>query len=90
MAQQCKRFIVSGTVQGVGFRYHTSYQGMTLGLVGYAKNLNNGDVEVAVCGEEEAIEQMASWLTHGPKTSHVESMISEPLTYRDFKGFEIL
>ena len=52
MIQKCEKFTVSGLVQGVGFRYHTSYQGMRLGLTGYAKNLNNGDVEVVVCGEE--------------------------------------
>ncbi|CAH2563768.1 acylphosphatase [Vibrio cholerae] len=46
MEKQCSKFIVSGHVQGVGFRYHTSHQGLKLGLTGYAKNLNNGDVEV--------------------------------------------
>lgn len=58
MNQKCEKFTVSGIVQGVGFRYHTSHYGMKLGLTGYAKNLNNGDVEVVVCGNEE---QIATW-----------------------------
>lgn len=37
MEKQCSKFIVSGHVQGVGFRYHTSHQGLKLGLTGYAK-----------------------------------------------------
>ncbi|WP_159739163.1 acylphosphatase [Vibrio atypicus] len=90
MIQKCEKFTVSGLVQGVGFRYHTSYQGMRLGLTGYAKNLNNGDVEVVVCGEESAILLMADWLQEGPKTSCVESVVSEPTSYKPYKGFKIL
>ncbi|WP_159656704.1 acylphosphatase [Vibrio atypicus] len=90
MIQKCEKFTVSGLVQGVGFRYHTSYQGMRLGLAGYAKNLNNGDVEVVVCGEESAILLMADWLQEGPKTSRVESVVSEPASYKPYKGFKIL
>ncbi|POF52593.1 acylphosphatase, partial [Vibrio vulnificus] len=44
MTVRCEKFVVSGRVQGVGFRYHTSHQGLKLNLVGYAKNLCNGDV----------------------------------------------
>ncbi len=90
MVQKCEKFTVSGTVQGVGFRYHTSYKGMSMNLTGYAKNLNNGDVEVVVCGEEEGISKMAAWLKHGPKTSQVESVISEPFSFKPFKDFKIL
>lgn len=90
MNQKCEKFTVSGLVQGVGFRYHTSYQGMRLGLTGYAKNLNNGDVEVVVCGEESAVLLMADWLQEGPKTSRVESVVSELASYKPYKGFKIL
>ncbi|WP_053035756.1 acylphosphatase, partial [Vibrio cholerae] len=62
MEKQCSKFIVSGHVQGVGFRYHTSHQGLKLGLTGYAKNLNNGDVEVVACGTPERLEELYLWL----------------------------
>ncbi|MCG9682387.1 acylphosphatase [Vibrio sp. Isolate23] len=90
MNQKCEKFTVSGVVQGVGFRYHTSHYGMKLGLTGYARNLNNGDVEVVVCGNEEQIADMAKWLEAGPKTSHVDSVVSEPMSFKPFSGFKIL
>tara|TARA_Y100001956_G_scaffold61463_1_gene61321 strand:+ start:7755 stop:8027 length:273 start_codon:yes stop_codon:yes gene_type:complete len=90
MVQKCEKFTVSGLVQGVGFRYYTSYQGMRLGLTGYAMNLNSGDVEVVVCGEEEKVAMMATWLQTGPKTSRVESIVSEPISFKPYKGFKIL
>ncbi|WP_180949904.1 acylphosphatase, partial [Vibrio cholerae] len=71
MEKQCSKFIVSGHVQGVGFRYHTSHQGLKLGLTGYAKNLNNGDVEVVACGAPERLEELDLWVQGGPKTPSV-------------------
>lgn len=90
MTVRCEKFVVSGRVQGVGFRYHTSHQGLKLNLVGYAKNLYNGDVEVIACGEPEKIEEFAAWLRTGPRSARVDELIREEISSRDFKGFEIL
>ncbi|EGR0656580.1 acylphosphatase [Vibrio cholerae] len=91
MEKQCSKFIVSGHVQGVGFRYHTSHQGLKLGLTGYAKNLNNGDVEVVACGTPERLEELYLWLLEGPKTASVRQVrrLSSELEH-DYPGFEIL
>ncbi|EIA3112283.1 TPA: acylphosphatase [Vibrio cholerae] len=91
MDKQCNKFIVSGHVQGVGFRYHTSHQGLKLGLTGYAKNLNNGDVEVVACGAPERLEELYIWLQEGPKTASVRQVrrLSSELEH-DYQGFEIL
>ncbi|EPH5256021.1 acylphosphatase [Vibrio cholerae] len=91
MEKQCSMFIVSGHVQGVGFRYHTSHQGLKLGLTGYAKNLNNGDVEVVACGAPERLEELYLWLQEGPKTASVRQVrrLSSELEH-DYQGFEIL
>ncbi|HAS3650752.1 TPA: acylphosphatase [Vibrio cholerae] len=91
MEKQCSKFIVSGHVQGVGFRYHTSHQGLKLGLTGYAKNLNNGDVEVVACGTPERLEGLYLWLQEGPKTASVRQVrrLSSELEH-DYQGFEIL
>ncbi|STJ81425.1 acylphosphatase [Escherichia coli] len=43
---------VYGRVQGVGFRYTTQYEAKRLGLTGYAKNLDDGSVEVVACGKK--------------------------------------
>ena len=90
MELKCEKFTVSGVVQGVGFRYQTSHQGLKLGTTGYAKNLCNGEVEVIVCGTSEQIEKMAEWLKEGPRTATVSHLVRESVAYKPFKGFKIL
>jgi len=91
MATKCDKFIVSGVVQGVGFRYHTSHQGLKLGLTGYAKNLNNGDVEVIACGPVEQVDEFYEWLKEGPRTAAVDNIVRTTCTIeKSYRGFEIL
>ncbi|HEX5421444.1 MAG TPA: acylphosphatase, partial [Gammaproteobacteria bacterium] len=51
----CRRFLVSGRVQGVGFRYATAQKARELALAGQARNLDDGRVEVLACGGEAAL-----------------------------------
>ena len=57
MSKVCIIAWVYGRVQGVGFRYTTQYEAKRLGLTGYAKNLDDGSVEVVACGEEGQVEK---------------------------------
>jgi len=66
------RFLIKGTVQGVFFRASTQAQAERLGLVGYARNLPDGRVDVVAGGSSAAIEALASWLRHGPPMARVE------------------
>ncbi len=50
MASMCYKAWVQGTVQGVGFRYSTQAKANALGVQGYARNLDDGRVEVLACG----------------------------------------
>ena len=90
MTHICQKVVVKGMVQGVGFRYHTCHQGLKLGLTGYAKNLMDGSVEVVVCGSEQKVAEMATWLEQGPQTATVDSVVSEPMSFKPFRGFKIL
>ena len=65
MAQQCIKARVYGRVQGVGFRYSTQAQAQQLGLTGYARNLDDGIVEVLACGDNAQLEQLLAWLKAG-------------------------
>ncbi|EST84818.1 putative acylphosphatase [Escherichia coli ECC-1470] len=70
---------VYGRVQGVGFRYTTQYEAKKLCLTGYAKNLDDGSVEVVACGEEGQVEKLMQWLkSGGPRSARVERVLSEP------------
>jgi len=68
------RFVVSGVVQGVGVRAATQRRAQSLGLVGWARNLADGAVEVVAGGDEAAVEDLAAWLERGPRAAQVESV----------------
>ena len=71
------RFLVSGRVQGVGFRAYTRAQANALDLRGYARNLADGRVEVLAVGDAAAIERLAEWLQHGPPLARVDAVVRE-------------
>lgn len=85
-----RKLYVSGLVQGVGFRYHTCHEAIKLGLSGYAKNLNDGRVEVVAQGRLTDIEALTNWLKVGPRFSNVSSVVHEDAELRVMRGFEIL
>lgn len=60
---------VSGRVQGVGFRFFTYQQAKKLNLLGYVKNLDNGDVEIIALGKSMKIDSLIHWLNSGGPTS---------------------
>ena len=61
---------VRGRVQGVGFRQATVRQANKLGIDGWVRNLDDGSVEVMLCGEEPALEAMAAWLLRAALTGY--------------------
>jgi acylphosphatase len=63
---------VRGEVQGVGFRYFVVQRAASLGLRGYARNLENGDVEVLAQGPRMALERLLALLWRGPSSAEVE------------------
>lgn len=60
---------VSGRVQGVGFRFFTYQQAVKLGLAGYVRNLDNGDVELVAKGDDLIISKLIQWIEQGGPTS---------------------
>lgn len=81
--------IVKGRVQGVGFRYFTAHEANKIGVEGYAKNLNNGDVEVLATGNKEKVQSLIQWLNRGPHTSTVNALKVVEVEYRNYKGFDM-
>jgi acylphosphatase len=80
--------LVTGRVQGVGFRYSAYHEARRLGLSGWVKNNRDGDVEVFAEGPREKLETMLKWLHRGPPGARVDSVrydLRSPLgVYRDF------
>ncbi len=83
----CRRFRVSGHVQGVFFRASTQTTALDLGLSGHAINKPDGTVEVLACGTPAALDELARWLHHGPPMAQVTEVTATPCAYREIDGF---
>ena len=70
----CKKCLVAGRVQGVFYRATAARRAQELGLRGYARNLDDGRVEVLVCGNDESVTAFVSWLWIGSSASKVSSV----------------
>jgi acylphosphatase len=67
-----RRFLVSGRVTGVGFRYFTQDMARREGLTGVVRNLPDGRVEAIAEGDEESLTRLEAALRRGPSRSRVE------------------
>ena len=68
------RVLISGRVQGVGFRYHTRRKAEEIGLTGWVHNLPDGRVEAEFQGDEEMVSTILQWCERGPTLSNVQEV----------------
>jgi len=66
--------LISGRVQGVGFRYGAHARALELGLTGWVRNLSDGRVEGEFEGSRAALEEMLAWCKRGPGFSRVDKV----------------
>lgn len=81
--------LVSGRVQGVGYRWSCMEEGTRLGLTGMVRNLDDGDVEVLAQGPADDVARFIAWLYHGPRWAsvsavHIKDRVPGTLRYRGF------
>lgn len=69
------RFLVSGRVQGVGFRAQSRRRALALALAGHSMNLPDGTVEIVAQGRPDALERFAAWLKVGPPSARVDDVL---------------
>jgi acylphosphatase len=82
-----RRFLVSGRVQGVGYRYFAADAARREGLTGSVRNLDDGRVEACAEGEAESVVRFERALRQGPSRARVEYVQVEeiePLTTHGF------
>ena len=70
--------MVSGRVQGVGFRNYVEHVAERLAVSGYVRNRRDGSVEVYAIGEPERLKQLRAALQKGPLMSDVTNVVEEP------------
>ena len=84
------RIIVSGRVQGVGFRWSAQRKARQLELGGYVRNLVNGDVEIVAEGDEASVNRLIAWARQGPSAGRVDDLRVDARTHkREFEDFDI-
>ena len=66
--------IVSGTVQGVGFRYFTLYKASALNITGWVRNMSNGMVEINAQADKDTLSTFISMIRKGNGFSSVEDL----------------
>jgi acylphosphatase len=72
-------FLVQGRVQGVGFRWYVNREAGELGLRGWVRNTEEGDVEVVASGEEADLAELRSSLRRGPRGARVDRLVEHYL-----------
>ena len=80
--------VVSGRVQGVGFRYFALHKALEFQITGWARNATDGKVEIEAEGKTTDMETFIDWMKIGPSRAVIRSVsvsdISPPRNFTDF------
>jgi acylphosphatase len=84
-----RRYVVTGRVQGVGYRASARAAALRLGLAGWVRNLPDGRVEACAVGDDTALADFEAWLRRGPRLSRVDRVESVDVPFADYADFLI-
>ena len=85
-----RRYIITGRVQGVGFRYFSEAAAARAGVHGWVRNRPDGSVEAFVEGEQGAVDAVEAALRRGPSSSRIDDVrVSEETPTHRATGFSI-
>lgn len=84
-------YVVSGRVQGVGYRFMVYRIALKLDIKGYVRNLDNGDVEIYAEGSDNSLKLFKEYLKKGSLVAKVTSIFEEKLEKdSEYTGFKII
>jgi acylphosphatase len=78
--------MISGQVQGVGYRWNMVAAARGFGVTGWVRNRRDGSVEACLCGDSEAVASLIAWARHGPPGARVEHVHVELADSADCAG----
>lgn len=84
------RLFITGSVQGIFFRQFIKDKADKIGVKGYARNLEDGRVEIFIEGNKDNVEQMLAFCKQGPQHAQIRSIEEKQESFQDFKEFKIL
>jgi acylphosphatase len=88
-ANDARRWLIRGRVQGVGYRYFAQRAAVELGLRGYARNLDDGRVEVYAVGPVAKLSELAGMLHRGPRWGDVRGVEEQEAAVQEYGSFRI-
>lgn len=82
--------VVSGRVQGVGFRYATVDAACRIGVRGWVRNTRDGNVEIVAEGSRDSVGELLDWCHKGPALARVTAVDwSEAAPDEELQGFQV-
>jgi acylphosphatase len=84
-----RAYVLSGHVQGVGFRWWARDLAERLGVSGWVRNERDGTVRIELCGDLDQLEEIRRRLSKGPPGARVESILGVPPGQEPLVGFTI-
>jgi acylphosphatase len=86
-----RRWVLSGRVQGVGFRWFVLNNAQALGVGGWVANMSEGEVEVVGLASRETLDEVGALLAKGPPAARVTEITSQDIPHQsvDAKSFII-
>jgi acylphosphatase len=81
-----RHYVVSGRVQGVGFRFFARDAAVREGLHGWVRNLPDGSVEILAEGDREALDRFERLASHGPPRARVMHVEASQVAVEDRVG----
>jgi acylphosphatase len=87
-ATTVRRLVITGRVQGVGFRFALADEARARNLSGWVRNRADGSVEAILAGAEKDVDAMIAWTHHGPPSAKVDDVRVDAAS-GEFAGFDI-
>jgi acylphosphatase len=86
---QTRRYLISGRVQGVGFRWFVEREAAQIGVTGWVRNCESGDVEVMATGTREQHSSLRRKLREGPRAARVDHINESAVPLLESPSFRI-
>ena len=86
---ETRHYVVSGRVQGVGFRWFVEREAALAGITGWVRNCDNGDVEVMATGTADQHRSLRQKLQQGPRAARVDQVSESKAALLEANSFRI-
>jgi acylphosphatase len=84
---ETRRYVITGRVQGVGFRWFVEREAAELGMKGWVRNREDGSVEVMATGAPEQQHSLRAKLRQGPRAARVDMVQESSAPYLEAQSF---